>query len=130
VVKAKKASRPSLELERALQDTVVCPTCGQPLGRDLADQVVRIPDVVDAVVVDAVEEPIPPAPSARRPEAPTDEDVKWALSPPLTAEKRDFLRAATQKVAVAQDRFESKEADLAAVEAMWPPRKPAGREES
>lgn len=95
----------------------MCPTCGQPLGRELLDEVVRVPDL--PVSGDT---PAPP-PAAPRPDAPTDADVAWALSPPATAEKREFLRMATQKVAVEQDRFEGRTAELAAFEAMWPPRK-------
>lgn len=115
-MKVKKASGRSREQERAIEDTVVCPTCGRPLERDTPDEVVRVPDLADT----GVGSDLPG--SAPRAEAPTDADVEWALSPPLTAEKREFLRTATQSVAVEQDRFESRAAQLAAFEAMWPPR--------
>jgi hypothetical protein len=103
-------------VQESLQgDTAVCPTCGQSLGHDAPDGVVLVPDLTGSES--------PPA------EAPTDADVEWALSPPLTAEKREFLRVATQSVAVEQDRFDTREAQLAAFEAMWPPRDPKGRRE-
>jgi hypothetical protein len=111
----------SSSMQESLQgDTAVCPTCGQSLGRDAPDGVVLVPDLTGSS-----DEPVPPG--SARAEAPTDADVEWALSPPLTAEKREFLRVATQSVAVEQDRFETRAAQLAAFEAMWPPRKPKGR---
>lgn len=116
-----RAREKSRELERAQQDTAVCPTCGRPFERDISDDVVLVPDLVDTD-----DAPVPAA-SGPRAEAPTDADVEWALSPPLTAEKREFLRAATQSVAVEQDRFDTKAAELAAFEAMWPPRNPGER---
>ncbi len=117
----KKAKAPSRVQETVPQDVAVCPTCGQPLGRESLQELVRVPDVPDPG-----DGTVPPA-SAPRPDAPTDEDVAWALSLPLTQEKREFLRAATQRVAVEQDRFDSKEAELAAFEAIWPPRNPTER---
>ncbi|MEO8292300.1 MAG: hypothetical protein ABI635_04105 [Actinomycetota bacterium] len=117
----KKAKELPLQGEPSLQETAVCPTCGQPLEGATLDEVVRVPDLAETAKPAPAESPAP------RPDAPTDADVEWALSPPLTAEKREFLRAATQTVTVEQDRFESKEAQLAAFEAMWPPRNPEGR---
>ncbi|MBA3691141.1 MAG: hypothetical protein H0W82_06990 [Actinobacteria bacterium] len=107
------------EQDGVAQNTAVCPTCGQPLGRESLQEIVRVPEVQDT------DEPPPPPPaSAPWADSPSDADVRWALSAPLTAEKREFLRAATQRVAVEQDRADSKEAELAAFEAMWPPRNP------
>ena len=117
----KKAKEPQPQDERSLQEMAVCPTCGQSLEGATLNEVVRVPDVAET------SEPVPAEAPAPRPDAPTDADVEWALSPPLTAEKRAFLRAATQTVRVEQGRFESKEAQLAAFEAMWPPRNPEGR---
>lgn len=123
----KKSERMSPEADRVMEDTAVCPTCGQPLGRELLDEVVRVPDL--PVTTDGpapppvtADGPAPP-PAAPRPDAPTDADVEWALSPPATAEKREFLRMATQEVAVEQDRFEGRVSELEAFEAMWPPRR-------
>lgn len=98
----------------------VCPTCGQPLPGDPIGDLVRVPDAPESL------DPTGPPASGLHPEAPSDEEIQWALSPPLTPQKREFLLAATQTVPVKKkDRFGSKEAELAAVEAMWPPRKPS-----
>jgi hypothetical protein len=98
-----------------------CPTCGQALGRDAPDGAIRIPDLTEA------DEGSDPPGSVPRAEAPTDADVK--LSPPTTTERRAFLRAASGSAAVKRDRSGANAAELAAFEAMWPPRDSSERPE-
>ena len=74
------------------------------------------------------EEPGPPPAIGERVDTPTEADVAWALSKPVTEPKRAFLRAATQKVTMEQDRADARAARLEAwskaIESMWPQRPP------
>jgi hypothetical protein len=75
------------------RDRPACPTCGQALGRDAHDGMVRVPDLTESE-----EGSEPPGPGPR-------------------------------SAAVKLDRSDANAAELAAFEAMWPPRNSSERPE-